>query len=737
MPHQFVATIFRGVLQRNDCVRSVIEMEQSVANRFEAEIERYNEWRVDLAHAVHEYHDWLERTNQLDVQQSIRFYDLLETLNKGRLLLAFLAEFSRGKSELINALFFSSFKERLLPSDVGRTTMCPTELFHDPNEEPYLKLLSVETRYRDESISQLKNMSVEWSKIRLNIDDPKQMKQALSVLADTKRVYALDARMMGLIPMFDDGTGPKEDDIVEVPAWRYAMVNYPHPLLTNGLSILDTPGLNALGLEPELTLSTVPNAHAVLFLLGIDTGVTKSDLEIWDRYVRPSLPTKIAVLNKIDLMWDELKTAPEIEASIKRMMDSTAQSLGLSAESVFALSAKEALVGRIKGDHDQIERSGIERLESFLASEIVPIKRQLLAKSVMSEIGSMMNASHRSLTLRLQQTQAQLDELAALQGKSRDLISKLWQKVSEEREAYTAALGEYKVQRAAFNNKKNAILDAFNPTRLDIMCAKSLQAINDSWTTPGLTRGMRELIKLVSDDFAQVINAGEDILQLMRNVYSTFHQRFNFQEMDFPSLDFENPKLKLQVMIHETEQFCRDPVNIYMTEKRFMVRRFWRQLIEQSRGIFNEARMDTERWITAVPLPLETQIRDHKVQLEGRLASLQKINERGGTISEEVTKLQGHRKELQRQINMISELIRKVRDIGPTAETLAVAGAMPRVPTPQKEFLETVRVQRIAEEQQSSLSVPIRVGSPVPPSSAGPSADDTERAFMKTVQIDL
>ena len=336
-------------------------------NQFEAEAQRYHTWRTGVARSVHEYHDWLEKTNQLDVQQSIRFYDLLETLNNGRLLLAFLAEFSRGKSELINALFFSSFKERLLPSDVGRTTMCPTELFHDPNEEPYLKLLSVETRYRDESISQLKNMSVEWSKIRLNVDDPAQMKQALSALADTKRVYALDARMMGLLPMFDDGSGPNEDDVVEIPAWRYAIINYPHPLLTSGLSVLDTPGLNALGLEPELTLATVPNAHAVLFLLGIDTGVTKSDLEIWDRYVRASLPSKIAVLNKIDLMWDELKTEPEILAGMERMIASTSAQLGLPREKIFALSAKEALIGRIKGDHRQVERSGIGHHRNFLA----------------------------------------------------------------------------------------------------------------------------------------------------------------------------------------------------------------------------------------------------------------------------------------------------------------------------------------------------------------------------------
>jgi hypothetical protein len=712
-------------------------------SQFEAEAARYNIWRTELSRAVHDYHDWLERTNQLDVQQSIRFYDLLETLNKGRLLLAFLAEFSRGKSELINALFFSSFKERLLPSDVGRTTMCPTELFHDVNEEPYLKLLSVETRYRDESISQLKNMPVEWSKIRLNINDPKQMKQALSALADTKRVYALDARMMGLIPMFDDGTGPSEDDIVEVPAWRYAIINYPHPLLTNGLSILDTPGLNALGLEPELTLSTVPNAHAVLFLLGIDTGVTKSDLEIWDRYVRSSLPAKIAVLNKIDLMWDELKTEPEIMAGMKRMMETTATQLGLPMEKVFALSAKEALVGRIKDDREQVERSGIARLESYLASEIIPIKRQLLAKAVTSEIGSMMLSSHKSAVSKYEHVQSQLKELGELQGKSRELVTKLWQKVTQEKEAYNASLTEYKAQRAAFNQKKNALLDAFNPTRMDILCAKGYQALNDSWTTPGLTRGMRELIRLIGNDFEKVKLAGEDVLHLMEGVYNIFRERFGFSALDFPPLDFDGPNAKLLILIHETEQFCKDPINIMMTEKRFMVRRFWRQLVEQSKLIFNEARANTERWITAVPLPLETQIRDHKAQLEARVASLQKINERGSSINEEVAKLNLQLVDLQKQITMITGLIRKVRDVGPAPETRALADAQPVMPTPQKEFLETVRLsakKKAQSPEDTHTSLPQAHAPTANPAStaATPVTPATPTPlFEQTLQINL
>lgn len=691
-----------------------MDFNANIDNRFETEIARYNQWREELTRAVHDYHDWLERTNQLDVQQSIRFYDLLETLNRGRLTLAFLAEFSRGKSELINALFFSSFKERLLPSDVGRTTMCPTELFHDPNEEPYLKLLSVETRYRDESISQLKNMPVEWSKIRLNVNDPKEMKQALSALADTKRVYALDARMMGLIPMFDEsGQGPNEDDIVEVPAWRYAVINYPHPLLTNGLSILDTPGLNALGLEPELTLSTVPNAHAVLFLLAIDTGVTKSDLEIWERYVKAGLPAKIAVLNKIDVMWDELKTAPEIEAGMKRMIDTTCTQLGLPPEKVFALSAQKALLGRIKGDPELVERSGIEKLEAYLANEIIPIKRQLLAKAVTSEIGAMMVASHRSCTQKLEANQAQLNELAQLAGKSRELTQKLWQKVSEEKDAYNNALSEYKVQRTTFNQKRNALLDVFNPTKLDIVCSRSLQAINDSWTTPGLTRGMRQLITLVGDEFKAVSLAGEDILHLMEGVYNTFHVRFNFDKMDFPPLDFEGPRNKLQILIYETEQFCKDPVNIVMTEKRFMVRRFWRMLIDQARKIFNEARADTERWLAAVPLPLETQIKDHKAQLQSRLDALAKVNERGGAITEEVNKLQAQRKEIQNQIAMITSLIMKVRDVGPSKTVAAATAAA-----------------------SPTASVVTRPAAPVAPAPAStPAAGETKPEFLKTVKM--
>jgi hypothetical protein len=652
----------------------------ATATRFESEIASYHRWREELTQSVHAYHDWLEANGHLDVQQSIRFYDLLENLNKGRLMLAFLAEFSRGKSELINALFFADFKERLLPSDVGRTTMCPTEIFHDPNEEPYLKLLSVETRYRDESISQLKNVAIEWSKIRLNTSSAAEMKKSLRALADTKKVYALEARMLGLAPMLNEkGEVPGEEELVEVPAWRYAMINYPHPLLTNGISILDTPGLNALGMEPELTISTIPNAHAILFLLSIDTGVTKSDMEIWERYVKPGLPQKMAVLNKIDLMWDELKTAPEIERGIARMVETTSQHLHVPRERIFPLSAQKALLGKIKGDGDLVRRSGIESLERYLAGEIIPMKRQILCKAVVNEIGGMMMSSRASVGKKQQANLGEVTELQGLIGKGRDVATKLWAKITAEKNAYNAALAEYKVNHAQFSAKKAALMDKLNSVKLDATLAKSAQAIEDSWTTVGLQRGMNSLVKDMSEDFEAVFAASEDIKKLMQGVYNTFIEKFGFQKMRLPALDLDPQRTKLQLLVMQTEAFVKDPVNVVVKEKHFVVKNFYATLVKEARRNFGDAKTQAERWIQAVVLPLEVQIKDHKAQLQSRLDNLAKINEKTGSINEQMATLKAAAAELAKQREMIEGLIARVSEYESVSAAVA-APAPPRAP---------------------------------------------------------
>ena len=102
-----------------------------MTNQLETQVASYQRWRDEIRSGIEAYQVWLDQHGHVDIQRSLRIYDLLESMRNDRMVLAFLAEYSRGKTELINAMFFSDFKQRLLPSDVGRTTMCPTEIFHN------------------------------------------------------------------------------------------------------------------------------------------------------------------------------------------------------------------------------------------------------------------------------------------------------------------------------------------------------------------------------------------------------------------------------------------------------------------------------------------------------------------------------------------------------------------------------------------------------------------------------
>ena len=641
-------------------------MSAVLKSELEREVERYQTWRDELLEAVDGYRDWLERNGELDAQHSLRFYELCESVRQGRLSLAFVAEFSRGKSELINALFFSDFKQRLLPSDVGRTTMCPTEIFHDASEAPYLRLLPIESRYRDESIAQLKNMPVEWVKIRLNLESVKDMKNAMQMLAESKKIFTLEARMMGLLPDDHKTEGDEALETVDIPAWRYALINYPHRLLTNGIAIIDTPGLNALGLEPELTYNTIPNAHAVLFLLGIDTGVTKSDLEVWQKYVQRSSARRIAVLNKIDLMWDDLKTPEEIAAGIARQIDDTARLLELTKNDVLAISAQKALVGKIKNDSDLIKRSGIEQLEKILAKDLIPSRQKIISRAIMAEIGTMMIASRESLKRRINANQESVDEIQGLSGRNRMITTKLWEKITKDRREYMASVEEYKQKRSDFKRQRDVLIEMLNPVKLDFVLGQSRAAIEGTWTTMGLSRSMQSLFDAINGEFSHVHALSETMKIMMQEAYDYFHQQYKFDKMQLPSLDLENLRLKLKLLMHETQLFCRDPVNL-MTEKGFLIKRFYGSLVNQAQQLFGDARAECERWLKSVPLPLEMQIKEHKAQLETRLANLAKINENSTALQDNMVKIKSEQGDLVMQKDLIEKLIGRLVTRDPKA----------------------------------------------------------------------
>src|SRR5581483_7341980 len=218
---------------------------------------------------------------------------------------------------------------------------------------PSIRLLPIETRLKEASVAELKTYPDEWITLPLDLASAEKMSDALTRVSEVKHVPVSVARRLGLHDEADAAahTHDHADGSTDVPAWRHAIINFPHPLLQQGLVIFDTPGLNAIGAEPELTLSLLPNAHAVLFILAADAGVTKTDLEVWNQHLAGADPTqragRIVILNKIDGLWDDLKSTQEIDAEIAKQVKSVAGILGVDTRQVFGVSAQKALLARV------------------------------------------------------------------------------------------------------------------------------------------------------------------------------------------------------------------------------------------------------------------------------------------------------------------------------------------------------------------------------------------------------
>ena len=641
----------------------------------------YNEWRNQLSGSLTDFRQWLSDNDLCDAQTDLRVERLLEKLREDRLHVAFVAEFSRGKSELINAIFFAYYGNRMLPSTAGRTTMCPTELMYDAGKPACIELLPIETRETGTSISEHKRYPDEWKLIPLNADSPEAMQEALRSVSEVQYVSVEMAARLGF-SSDTNGTASinlAEDGRVEIPRWRHAVINYPHPLLQQGLVILDTPGLNAIGAEPELTLSLLPNAQAILFILAADTGVTQSDLAIWNEHIGTQNGRnkgRIVVLNKIDGLWDELKSDAEIETEIDKQVQSCAWTLGLPTHQIFPISAQKGLVARINDDADLLQRSRLPALEHALSEELIPAKQDIVQENTDAEFSDIYMRMRGLLESRLTGLREQLGELTELRGKNKGVVEYMMGKVKVEKEEFETGLQRFYAVRSVFSQLTNKLFGHLGLDALRMLTASARNTMTNATFSRTLSEAMK---KFFSDSRRSLLESETEVREILE-MMNAIQKKFVIEH----GLKLSNPSVlslgRYRKEIDRLEQWCDTHLNtvfqLMTHEKRKVTQRFFDEVAHQARQTFERANRDAESWIKALMAPMETQIREHQIQLKRRLESIKRIHQATDTLEERVNELLHVESNLVNQIHALENAGKDVqRVLNTRLDTPALANA--------------------------------------------------------------
>ena len=643
---------------------------------FNEKFDQHGVWRREFALRLKLLAAWMKDHELLNAAVEERLLRLQTQVRSDKVMVAFVAEFSRGKSELINAVFFAGYGRRIMPAGAGRTTMCPTELGWDADVPACLRLLPIESRLQPQALMEWRAVPEKWTRLDLDVNDPAQLSRALEKVAEVQHVSVDRARALGFwhddAP--DDNPRARADGLVEVPMWRHALINIAHPLLKQGLVILDTPGLNALGAEPELTVSLIAQAHAVVFILAADTGVTKSDLAIWREHLiteQTAGETRLVVLNKIDTLWDPLSTPEQIEAQIERQRAMSAEILGLHKSHVIAVSAQKALVAKVTDDATLLKASRLPALELALAQRVMGQRQTVLRAVVAAGVCELRLEAARALHIRRRDLSDQMAELRSLRGKNATVIKHMRSRIEQERAEFDASGARIHAVRSVHLALLRELFKLLSTPTL----RAELSVLSNKLKQPGIKLGVKKAYTqtfarlFASLQQAQTLSA--DIQSMLSASFRQLNTEFNFslQVPKEPELSWFANDLKTIERSHL--QYLGVSNVIKLTQPEF-AERLARALATRLRVVYESTLSEVELWNKSASSQLDAQLRERRRTFVRRLEAIERIWQAATGLDERIAEITEQDLAVQALQRKLTELTSQLADGGSTFDAASL-----------------------------------------------------------------
>lgn len=621
----------------------------------------YNRWKHQLDERLHRFEKWGHTHGMLTPEAYKILQRARQLLSNESFTIACVGEFSRGKTELINALLYTEGGRRLLPSQPGRTTMCPTEIYWEPGQHNNcVRLLPIETRRSNTSLQSFKRIPQNWIAIDFDPADHEQTRAAINQVSANKWVAPEDAMRLGFATK--DLGERNSEGMVAVPAWRHALISLDHPLLRQGLRIVDTPGLNALGNEPELTLKTLPEAQAILFLLSADAGVTASDLAIWRDHIQilrdDHCTAVLTLLNKIDSLWDDLVPAGEVQASIERLRQLTAQQLSLAPEHVVALSAKQGLLGKVGRNSAQLQRSNFPLLERMLSECVVRSQQQIVGHRLIGDSYEMIINTRNSLDRRIQECET---EIALLRdnknpGESGQALQQLRDTIRASHSQYHKQALSLRTSQRLLERQRAALVAPVSLPLLERQIQNAHHNLANSWTTLGLSRAIGDFFEDVDSNLRHLDREIERANRVLISIYERpEHAQANSELANRHLFRIHKQRRHLRQLHTRADDF-RLSLNSVLASKSIFISRFINTLVQEVRSTYEDLNRAVDHWLAEALAPLFQHNQYQKQLLEHHMVRLAQLQNQRNSHAEQLESLQTNIYQLQSALTQLEPL---------------------------------------------------------------------------------
>ena len=314
-------------------------------------------------------------------------------------------------------------------------------------------------------------------------------------------------------------------------------------------------------------------------------------------------------------------------------------------------------------DDGLLDRSRLGALEAALSGELLPAKQDIVRDSTITEVDDIVLATRGILSARRNGLLEQLDELSRLRGKNQDVVVQMMDKVQADKRHFEQGLVRFQALRSIFSQQTNQLMSLLGMDALKAEIARIRDEMERTWFSfgeGGLRAVMERFFKDTNANIARSAEQVAEIQAMMAAMYKKFSEEHGLGQVTPPPFS----TLKYHKEMARLEKSFREHFNtighLLTTGRNRITAKFFETVASRVVTVFEVANRDVENWLKAVMAPMETQVREHQLQLRRRLESIKRIHKATDTLEGRIEELEEMDTQLLEQLNELDARHRMV-----------------------------------------------------------------------------
>jgi DNA repair exonuclease SbcCD ATPase subunit len=391
----------------------------------------------------------------------------------------------------------------------------------------------------------------------------------------------------------------------------------------------------------------------------------------------------IAVLNKIDGLWDVLKTGAEIEREVDRQVHSVSRTLDLSLNRVFPVSAQKGLVAKVTGDARLLAHSRLPALETALVDLLVPAKSRIVREQTVAAVERVSQEVRNALGARERGLIEQLYEMRALQGKNQSSIERMLLRAQSESYEFEDNVRRIVAARVVLSKLSEQVYENLRLDALRTVVMGTRERMRKVRLSPQFFGVVRDYFSALRELLRQANTKLREVENMVVGVQRKFAEDLGWSlppPMAF-SLDTYMAELERSEAAYKSHF---GTLAVLTRDKWSLIERFFDTVVSKSREVFAAAERDTEAWVRSLLPPIEVQVREQRAQLKKRAESVQRIRDAQESLDDRISMLEDALEDAQARLAELKHFTGRVRQLAsrePQASDLIAAAPAPAEPT--------------------------------------------------------